>query len=327
MININFDDFNKLNFELTKANPIVKRFGFSPIVADPSVLTPSQSHDGKWHMFCHTLFGVYHFISSDGFSWKKRGKVLNRAMRPNINYIDGVYYLYYESVQPLLKRGLSLINGKWKSEIYVTTSADLINWSKPLKVVGAEKDYMLFNGGYSVSNPFLIKNENNLRLYFSAGLTYIKDCGFSEPTYISLSESDNPLSGFTPLDCPILKPDSECEYLNICCGCIKVYRLKDCFIGLQNGIYKDKDNNSHSAIMLLKSNDGINFEFVKPLIVPKVCPESKIKDWMAQYVYACCLSCFDGTFYIYFNARDKAHALKGRENIGLAIATIEKAKN
>ncbi|HOB63807.1 MAG: glycosyl hydrolase family 43 [Clostridiales bacterium] len=323
MLHISFEKLEKSKFRLYEKNPVVNRFGLSTVVADPSVLTPEQSHDKKWHMFCHTLMGVYRYESEDGIAWQRAGKVLGRAMRPDINYIEGVYYLYYERLQPLPERGLSLIGGKWFSEIYVVTSKDLVTWSKPKKVIGANRDYMRFGDSYSVSNPFLMRENGKNRLYFSAGLTYIKDCGFSEPTYISYAESGSLTDGFVPLGEPILKPDENSKYLNICCGCIKVYRLKDCYIGLQNGIYKDGEGNSHSAIMLLKSDDGKSFEFVKPLVEPQICPECEgRKDWMAQYVYACCLCYSEGRLYLYFNARDKAHALKGREHIGVAIAEL-----
>ena len=48
------------------------------------------------------------------------------------------------------------------------------------------------------------------------------------------------------------------------------------------------------------------------------------KTWMAQYVYACDLVYFDGKFRIYFNARDKANPLSGRENIGFTEAVLSK---
>ena len=49
--------------------------------------------------------GVYRYESEDGIAWQRAGKVLGRAMRPDINYIEGVYYLYYERLQPLPGEG------------------------------------------------------------------------------------------------------------------------------------------------------------------------------------------------------------------------------
>ena len=123
-----------------------------------------------------------------------------------------------------------------------------------------------------------IKGKN--RLYYSCGQTFIKDCGFCEPTHISFAESKAISKGYTSRTEPIISPDKNNKYLNLCSGCIKVYKLKDCYIGLQNGIYED-GGKSHSAIMLLKSDDGENFEFVKPFLVPQRCGDN---NWMAQFV-------------------------------------------
>ena len=75
----------------------------------------------------------------------------------------------------------------------------------------------------------------------------------------------------------------------------------------------EKNGKSHSAIMLLKSEDGVNFEYVKQFLVPQLCGESK---WMAQYVYACCLTYHNNKFRLYFNARNVSNNLLGRESIG-----------
>ena len=94
MLNLTFEQFNNIEFKLYEKNPVLKNPKNSFVVADPSVLTPSDSHDGKWHLFCHTFFGVYRYESTDGISFKNKGRIVNRAMRPNINYIDGKYYLF-----------------------------------------------------------------------------------------------------------------------------------------------------------------------------------------------------------------------------------------
>lgn len=320
MINVTFEEFKNVKFELFENNPIIKRFGSSTVVADPSVIPPEKSGDGKWHLFCHTFYGVYRFESNDGINFINKGRVVKNAMRPDINVIDGVYYLYYERVQPLIKRGLAAIRkAKWFSEIYLIKSKDLENWTKPEKVVGYDKTYQAFDKGVSVSNPFLLKKDGKYVMYFSAGLTFLEDCNFSEPTFIARAESDMPDKLFVADEVPILKPDRANKRMNRCCGCIKVYELLDCYIGLQNGIYMDENGNSHSVIALLKSDDGKKFEYVKPLISPIKCGEN---EWMAQYVYACSLVESGRKLWIYFNARNEASIRKGRENIGVAIAEI-----
>ena len=313
MKNLTFNDIMKAEFRLYADNPIVRNPLNSFVVADPSVLTPDVSHDGKWHMFCHTFMGVYRYDSADGINFSRPTKIVPRAMRPNINRKDGRYYLFYEHTKPLIGNALTIIGAKWKSEIYCVESDDLINWDKPYLVLGKTRDFEADENGQNLSNPFLIENDGGYRLYYSCGQTFIKDCGFCEPTHITFAESQKISSGYTSRTSPIISPDKNIRYLNLCSGCLKVYRLADCYIGLQNGIFEE-NGKSHSAIMLLRSDDGENFEFVKPFLVPQMCGDSK---WMAQYVYACCLTHYNGKLRLYFNARNVSNNLTGRECIGI----------
>ena len=210
------------------------------------------------------------------------------------------------------------MGAKWKSEIYCVESTDLKNWSAHYLVIVKTRDYEECKHGLAISNPFLMKTENGYRMYYSCGQTFIKDCGFCEPTHISFAESKSITKDYVSREKPIISPDKNVEYLNLCSGCLKVYKLKDCYIGLQNGLF-EKNGKSHSAIMLLKSDDGVNFEFVKPFLVPQFQGDSK---WMAQYVYACCLTYYKGKLRLYFNARNVSNNLTGRECIGIFEAQI-----
>lgn len=313
MKNLTFDDILNAQFTLYADNSIVRNPFNSFVVADPSVLTPDVSHDGKWHMFCHTFMGVYRYDSTDGINFSKPVKIVSRAMRPNINYIDGRYYLFYEHTKPLIGNALTIIGAKWKSEIYCVESDNLIDWGKPYLVLDKTREFEADENGQNLSNPFLLNIDGRYRLYYSCGQTFIKDCNFCEPTHISFAESDSIANGYTARNSPIISPDKSIRYLNLCSGCLKVYRLADCYIGLQNGIFEE-NGKSHSAIMLLRSDDGENFEFVKPFLVPRVCGSSK---WMAQYVYACCLTHYNGKLRLYFNARNVSNNIMGRECIGI----------
>lgn len=319
MNQLSFKDIANADFRLYENNPIIYAPLNSFVVADPSVLTPDMCHDKKWHLFCHTFFGVHHYESKDGISFTKKAKIVSRAMRPDINYIDGKYYLFYERTRSPIFNALSSIAGaKWISDIYCTVSDDLESWSKPQLVIGNTREYEKYKKGHAISNPFLIKIDKNYRMYYSCSQTFIKDCGFCEPSHISFAESKRITNGYLSRTEPIISPDKNSPYLNLCSGCLKVYKLKDCYIGLQNGIF-EKEGKSHSAIMLLKSDDGVKFDFVKEMLVPQMCGDS---DWMAQYVYACCLTYYEGKLRLYFNARDKSANLTGREHIGIYEATV-----
>ena len=196
MNNLTCEQILNADFSVSKSSPILKPWGASIVVADPSLITPDISHDGKWHMFFHTTFGVCFCSSDDGVNFGKPKKILSRAMRPNINYIDGKYYLFYERTAPLIINALNVINAvKWKSEIYVCESTDLIEWSKPEPVIEEARGFEKSERGSAISNPFLIREKEVNRLYYSCGMTFIDDCGFCEPTYINFAESKEIKSG------------------------------------------------------------------------------------------------------------------------------------
>ena len=147
-------------------------------------------------------------------------------------------------------------------------------------------------------------------------LTFVRDCGFCKPTYVNYAESEALLSGYHAAHAPILSPDRDDPFLNLCAGCLKVYRLSDCFIGIQNGIF-EKDGKSASAILLLSSDDGLHFRFEKTLVEP-----SFDGSWMGQFVYASHLVRSGDVLRLYFNARNTANPLRGRECSGFSEAKI-----
>lgn len=318
MKNLSTEQILNADFKIC-SKPLMKPWGGSFVVADPSVLTPDTAHDGRWHMFFHTTFGVYHAESTDGLRFEKPQKITNRAMRPNINRIGGRYYLFFERTRPLIMNALNVVNAaEWKSEIHVVESDDLKNWSKPKPVIANTRDYEKSDRGISISNPYLLQENGVNRIYYSCGLTYIRDCGFCEPTYVSYAESKRITDGYLSAQKPIISPDKNDPYLNLCSGCLKVYGVADGYIGIQNGLY-EKGGKSHSAIILLTSDDGLDFRFAKLLIEPQIVDGN---EWMKQFVYASHLVRCGDKLRIYFNARNIANPILGRECIGYAEAEI-----
>ncbi|MGL5541216.1 MAG: hypothetical protein ACRDBX_06260 [Erysipelotrichaceae bacterium] len=316
-MNLTIAQFLALDFTLYEHNPILKHFGWSPILADPSVLLPKDSPTQEFVLFAHTLFGVYAYRSKDPLHFAHRQKVVSRAMRPNINLIEGKYVLYYEKTK-WLGNVWSLFGQKWASHIAAKTSDDLKHWSAEQVVLAASQDIETSSRGVSLSNPFLLPHDEGYRLYYSCGLTFIEDCGFCEPTYVSVATSQNPLQGFEKRSVPLLSPSGENPYLNLGAGCLKVYRLVDGYVGLQNGIYQE-GGRSKSAIVALTSSDGLAFTPQKIVLAPQMQGNNA---WMAQYVYASHLIEHEGMLYLYFNARNTAHFLKGTESIGVAMAKM-----
>lgn len=319
MLEYTRDQIKALSFRYYGGNPVLRPFGVNFVVADPSLLLPEEAPDGKFHMFFHTHFGVYDYVSGDGINFAKSLKIVSQALRPNINRTENGYVLYYERTAPVLKTLFTAFGiGKWDSEIRMKTSKDLINWSESKPAVTEAGGLELYESGRSISNPFYLSDGDTERLYFSCGLTLIKDCGFCEPTYISYAERKAGETEFISSGRPIISPDRDSKYLNLCSGCLKVYKVKDGYIGIQNGLYEE-NGKSRSAILLLESDNGIDFTFVKPLIEPSFSDDRK---WMKQFVYASHLVEHNGKFRIYFNARDTANPIKGRECIGFYEAEI-----
>ena len=314
MLDLSFDALVSAKFRVTADSPVI-RHPLGPVIADPSLLTPDLSPDGRWHLFAHSLAGVRRYVSDDGFSFSGGRVLFRRAMHPDIKRVGGEYILTFERVQPLLPRGLTLLGGRWKSEIWVSRSPDLVTFSEPRPLLVRDgRDSERAGKGWALSNPFLLEDDGKFRLYYSSGLTFVKDCGFSEPTHICLAESDLPLAGYVKRPQPLISPDPSSELFNICSGCLKVYRLRDGYAGVQNGIYT-KNGRSESAINLLRSDDGVKFEFVRTLLAP-----ARDGSWMSQFVYASHLVLApDGSLRLYFNARDRAD-ITGTENIGVAVA-------
>lgn len=85
------------------------------------------------------------------------------------------------------------------------------------------------------------------------------------------------------------------------------------YLGFQNGIYVDEHGVSGSAILLLKSADGITWSRpTEPILKPT-------SGWMRSHVYALDVKRRDKTWYLYFNARDDWHWTRGKEKIGLLL--------
>ena len=290
MFDFTFETLNNAKFVLYEGNPVLRRHGFSTVVADPFVLTPDLTPDGRWKMFAHTLEGVFIYDSADGIRFGKGRRLFPRAMRPCVLKTEEGYILYFERVQPLIARGATLIGADWKSEIYAAKSRDLEEFSAPFPVLRHDRPYeQSGRHGYAMSNPFVLRDGGE----------------FSSP---------RPDGGFVKEEQPIIRPDPEDPLFNLCSGCLKVYRLADCWAGIQNGIYR-VDGRTESAISLLRSDDGVRFTFVRTLVTP-----SRDGGWMSQFVYASHLvQAPDGTLRLYFNARDRADVL-GVEHIGVALA-------
>jgi len=224
---------------------------------------------------------------------------------PFVFHEHGHYCLFYErllTVMPMHTR------------VEAITSPDLFTWSRPVTVFKPSLAWHRAGSWHgTVGNPCVVAASDGYRLYYSAGLTFLKDCKFYEPKYIGMAHSRSLLGTYEPQLQPLLTPSADDPYANLGAGAMKVVKTEDGYIGFQNGIYWDETcNHSRSAIRLLASVDGIHWSPLQqdPIVRPG-------EGWKLSHVYALDVRQVEGVWVMYFNARDGW--LLGRERIGRAV--------
>jgi predicted GH43/DUF377 family glycosyl hydrolase len=305
-ITVRIQEFLQLQWKEYPQNPIIKTRFPSWFIADPTCLTPDATPDQKWHLFAHSTQGVHQFTSKDGIRWDRLDRlVAPRSLRPYIFQRGNQYYIFYE-------RLTKLRYPVYASRIEARVSSDLAEWSEPWTILEPEFPWHRHDKAWAgnIGNPCLIADNSGYRLYYSAGFVYLKDCHFFEPRYIGVAQGTDLRAPFTPMQEPVLGPDTADSFANLGSGAIKVLRLEDGFIGLQNSIYWDTaSNHSASAIRILRSEDGLKWEITgEPILKPG-------KGWKKSHVYALDLKLYNGQYWMYYNAR--SGWLFGLENIGL----------
>jgi len=295
-----------LRWEDHPANPIIEPPSPEWMIADPTLLTPDDSPDQLWHMFANSLLGIHHYISSDGIKWTKQGKRLFGGLRPYVYKEHDHYFILYEkAISPR------------RTVIAMRKSEDLIHWSDPTILIGP---YLYWEGkGLCTNgNPCLIFYEGLFRLYYSAGWVFLRDCLFIEPKYIGVAVSESIFGPYYKRFTPLIGPSKDPYFRNLGAGAIKIIPPKGNgkWYGLNNGIYRDEKGKSRSAIFLLNSENGYqwNIALKNPILAPSD------TGWKRALVYALDIVEYNNELRIYYNARDGW--FKGRERIGVAFAGL-----
>lgn len=308
--------FASLAWRLDERNPLLGPPWPSPVIADPTFLVPEQSPDGRWHLFAHSLLGIHHHTSEDGVAWRRRRTVVRNALRAHLVRDGGTYHLLYEKPRAMVPIGPV----PWSSRIDVRSSRDLVTWSRPRTLLRPSLPWHEEPGrGRAVGNPCLVPTASGWRLYYSAGLVFLDDCGFCEPRYVGVAEAPTLDTELVPRPDPMLGPEPAGPWTNLGAGAIKVLGVTDGWVALQNGIYRDASTgHTGSAVLALESTDGLEWSPARdaPVLAPGA-PE-----WMRSHVYAVDLGHRDGELLLYFNARNGWHWLQGRESIGRAVAAL-----
>jgi len=287
-------------------NPLVEAPEKDDWVADPAVLMPSESPDGKWHMFCSGR-GIKHFISEDGIKWKFHCLALQEGYSPFIFKENDLFWLFYQVG----------VGRHRETAIVCRPSKDLHNWGeRKLILVGEHMWERGIFGEPYVRNPCVIKVGDEYWLYYSGGYILLPDTGYEEPSFVCLARSKNLLGPYEKYPKPIISPRLTDRWRNLGAGAMKVYKIGGIFVGFNNGIYWGEDLHSHSAIHALVSNDGINwFDSPRnPILAPSE------KGWKRSHVYQVDCKIVGNELWLFYNARDGW--TEATERIGLAICKM-----
>jgi hypothetical protein len=311
-------DFTRLAWVAPEGGPVIGPPLGSPIIADPTFLPPHDTPDGRWHLLAHSIWGVHHFVGDDGVRWSRPRLVVRHAMRPFLLRDRDAYHLFYERY-PALRLPLSWFPGLgWRSWIERRSSTDLVRWGPARQVLAPGLHWHRAAGrGEAVGNPCVVAVAGGFTLYYGASLVRVPDCGFDEPLHIGVARAGTLDGPWRPDSEPVISPRPSDPRCNLGAGAIKVLRLDDGFVGLHNGIALDAGGASHSAISVMTSQDGSAWRYAHahPIVAPT-------SGWRARFVYACDVhrDPASGQWRLYFNARDRAPMLAGREAIGFVVA-------
>ena len=302
--------------------PLIHHPRFSPIIADPAVVPPESSPDGLWHLFAHSAWGIHHYLSPDGRSWRDRGIAVRRAMRPWVLLDAGAWHLVYE--RPLvLGLAATVIPGlQWRSRIEMRTSTDLLHWGRPRTLLEPSLEWSRSTGlGAAVSCPCLVRSGGRFLLYYSAGLVRVPDCGFNEPRFIGLAEADNVEGPYVSFPEPLLSPGT-----GHAGGQPEPRVAPRAPPGRRLGGIRERH------LLRLRGEQvrppppafrgWIHWDpaSARPIVSPGI-------GWKRSHVYAGCpVVRENGQVYLYYNGRDDWPLARGRENIGLAIGGPSEAR-
>lgn len=319
-----FPDWQRENWSDYPDNPCIGLWeNESPrsAIGDPQILVPGD-FDEHWHAFYHGFPGdvyipyIHHCVSDDGYHWSEPEKEQLYTDPLYLFREGGRWYLYYGAVVSRMS-GLRESYPDYACFIRMKWSENLKDWSEPVDILLPELDWEMEvdQTRAELRNPCMVKLDNGkYRLYYSSGTVHLDDCGYAEPKYISFAESDSLFGPFTKYGEPIIAPDPDIPHRNYGAGAIKVYGWQNGFIGLYNSIYVDEEGASRSAINVIVSKDGIQWEEApyNPIIVP-----AKDGSWKDTLIYQLDLVRWGDELRLYYNAR--CGTGDGVEKIGCSV--------
>lgn len=289
-------------------NPLVEPPWPEFLLGDPAVVLPADAPDGLWHLFANTLLGIHHFTSSDGIAWERRGKV-GPGFRAFVLKEGDAFFMFYEHFTV----------PQFRSHVALRRSCDLWRWSGPERVLEPSLPWERGRISMNVGNPCVLEVDGGYRLYYSAGVVFHRDLGFCEPRHIGVAHSGSAAGPYEKSPEPMIPMDEGDRWRNRGAGAIKV--IADAtgvgYHGFNNGVYLDAYGRTRSAILLLRSSDGLVWDYAYD--EPVVGPEGD--GWKKALVYQLDVKRVGGEMWMYYNARSGWRF--GKERIGLAVCSLE----
>lgn len=289
-------------------NPLIRPPFPEWLIADPTVLPAAEAPDGKWHLFAHGLFGIYHYCSYDGIHWQKVCGIISfLSLRPFIYHENKKYFLIFEKLNAPFHFPF------YNSHLEIKSSTDLVHWSQPKTLLTPQFPWHKTNNKIgNLGNPSLVKVKGEYRLYYSSGLVRFPDTLFCEPGFQGLATAKKIFGPYLPKKKPLLKKSGLSPKFN---SATRVSNTPKGFIGLQTFFQTNPLTHlSSSALHFSFSKDGLKWITDKE---PAIIPSSA---WKKTHVYVGALiKNFNRKKRIYYNARD-GRGLFGRETIGLATS-------
>lgn len=304
--------------------PLLKGNWYVPKLCDPQVIIPSDSPDGKWHMFLHSWIGIHHFVSESGIAWEPKKMIVLRGHYPFIFHEKNRYYLLYEKHDYNIP-GAAIRRADEKNEncsrIELCSSHDLESWSTPRTILDSRDvpyahDYVKRT---SISRPQLIKTGDIYRLYFGASEVVLPDTKFKTGRYFGFAESSSLNTDFKIIsEKPLLVPDPDDIWTNMATGSVKIVQHEEKIFALQCGYYWNPEEcKTSSSAFILSSEDGLEFSRCteKPILMPQA------QGWADGYIKNCDVNFMpeERCWYCYFSASGRKNSLFSTESIGLFI--------
>lgn len=291
-------------------------------LCDPAYLFPEESPDGLWHMFAHTWIGLEHFTSTSGLEWKREHLILRRAHSPFIFREGGSYYLLYE-IHDKMSLSKDDDNNNSASRIMITSSNDLLLWSKPKLIIDSTKiaRARYKDGPVRVSRPQLVEWNGRYRLYFGAGEVRMYDTGQKTTARLMYAESDYIDKEWRINPEPLLEIEPNSRYRNLAVGSVRIVPCSDGIAAFECAYSYDREKNkSTTNVLLLTSNDGILWNEEK--LIQKTAEEG----WASRYITSVDVRFKEGedTWYCYYSANGNKTKWGRRfvkESLGLLLGT------